>query len=96
MYPDAGNLYDHCIRNVSRPFFNALLNRKAGLVLDVRLKNTNQLCGFTKQKDLEYLIPQITGADYVHDLRFAPTPKLLKFYQAQLIDWKNTGNNMRC
>lgn len=70
------------------PFFNALLSRKAGLVLDVRLKNTNQLCGFTKQKDLEYLIPRITGANYVHDLRFAPTPELLKLYQAQLIDWE--------
>lgn len=70
------------------PFFDALLSRKAGLVLDVRLKNTNQLCGFTKQKDLEYLIPRITGADYVHDLRFAPTPELLKLYQGHLIGWE--------
>jgi hypothetical protein len=62
-------------------FFDALLCRKADLVLDVRLKNTNQLCGFTRQKDLEYLIPQITGAAYVHDLRFAPTPELLDRYR---------------
>ena len=68
------------------PFFDALLRRKAGLVLNVRLRNTNQLCGFTKQKGLEYLISRITGAGYVHDLRFAPTHELLKLYQGHLID----------
>lgn len=70
-------------------FFNSLLSHSTDLVLDVRLKNTNQLCGFTKQKDLEYLIAKITGAEYVHDLRFAPTPELLDRYLKHWINWED-------
>lgn len=70
-------------------FFDSLLSHSTDLVLDVRLKNTNQLCGFTKQKDLEYLIPKITGAEYVHDLRFAPTPELLDRYLKHWINWED-------
>lgn len=70
-------------------FFDSLLSHSTDLLLDVRLKNTNQLCGFTKQKDLEYLIPKITGAEYVHDLRFAPTPELLDRYLKHWINWED-------
>lgn len=68
-------------------FFQALQEHGADLVLDVRLRNTNQLCGFTKEKDLAYFVPRITGAKYIHDLRLAPYPALLSAYQNHNIDW---------
>lgn len=68
-------------------FFELLRSQHPDLVLDVRLKNTNQLCGFTKQKDLEYLIPALTNAVYAHDLRFAPSANLLDKYLKHWIDW---------
>ncbi len=61
-------------------FFSFLLAKKANLVLDVRLKNCSQLCGFTKAHDLEYFCRQITHADYIHDLELAPSQEILKAY----------------
>lgn len=71
----------------AREFFTALLEHRTDLVLDVRLKNKNQLCGFTKEKDLQYLVPMITGAAYIYDVRFAPSPELLDAYQHHFADW---------
>ncbi|MGN1023019.1 MAG: hypothetical protein ACI4OJ_05945, partial [Lachnospiraceae bacterium] len=47
-------------------FFTALKDHHTDLVLDIRLHNSNQLCGFTKERDLAYLVPALTGADYIH------------------------------
>jgi len=69
-------------------FFETLRLHKTDLVLDVRLKNSNQLCGFTKRKDLSYLIPTIIGAAYVHDLRFAPQDTLLDKYLHGWSTWQ--------
>jgi len=69
-------------------FFTTLIEHKTSLVLDVRLKNESQLCGFTKKRDLEYLISQITQAKYIHDLEFAPTPELLERYIGHWLDWE--------
>ena len=40
-------------QTTAEEFFNKILGWKATLVLDIRLRNTNQLSGFTKQEDLE-------------------------------------------
>lgn len=72
----------------AQDFFSTLLKQKTDLVLDVRLKNSNQLCGFTKSKDLAYLVPQITGARYIHDLRLAPEEKLLDRYLQHWYSWE--------
>ena len=68
-------------------FFTALKDHHTDLVLDIRLHNSNQLCGFTKERDLAYLVPALTGAAYVHDVRLAPSPDLLKGYQDHVTDW---------
>lgn len=72
----------------AKDFFEKLLFEKADLVLDVRLRNTNQLCGFTKENDLSFFIPQLTGAVYIHDLEFAPTKELLNMYMKRNITWE--------
>ena len=76
-------------------FFSRLAAEKTDLVLDVRLRNTSQLCGFTKEKDLAFFVPQLTGARYVHDLLFAPEPGLLDLYTKQHIGWEVYGEEYR-
>ena len=67
-------------QTTAEEFFNKIIGWKADLVLDVRLKNTNQLAGFTKQEDLEYFTHVIARADYAHDVEYAPSKALLDAY----------------
>lgn len=68
-------------------FFDRLQEEGADLVLDVRLKNTNQLAGFTKRRDLEFFVHRILGIDYVYDKMFAPEPSTLDDYLKKRIDF---------
>lgn len=68
-------------------FFQTLIEDEVNLVLDVRLRNTSQLCGFSKKRDLAFLVPQIARARYISDEGFAPTPDLLDSYLKQRIGW---------
>lgn len=67
-------------QTTAEEFFTKIIDWKTDLVLDIRLKNTNQLSGFTKQEDLEYFTHIIAHADYVHDLEYAPSKTLLDNY----------------
>lgn len=69
-------------------FFETLKQYQVDLVLDIRQKNDSQLCGFTKKRDLEYLIKTIVHAEYVHDREFAPDSGLLEPYLKQWITWE--------
>lgn len=69
-------------------FFETLKQYQVDLVLDIRQKNDSQLCGFTKKRDLEYLVRTIVHADYVHDRKFAPDSGLLDPYLKQWITWE--------
>lgn len=68
-------------------FFGALESWDVDLLLDTRLKNTNQLAGFTKKNDLAYFVPKLLHADYVHDKLFAPAPTMLERYLHSNIGW---------
>jgi uncharacterized protein (DUF488 family) len=68
-------------------FFGALGNHGIERVVDVRLKNTSQLAGFTKKQDLEYFLDRILGIDYCHLEFLAPTPELMKAYRDSGEDW---------
>ncbi len=70
-------------------FFQTLVRNKADLMLDVRQGNTSQLCGFTKKKDLAFFVPQLTGADYIHDVVFAPDRELLDLYTKYHMPWED-------
>jgi len=72
----------------AREFFEALDAHHADLVLDVRLRNTSQLCGFTKQRDLAYLVERISGARYACDPAFAPTGEMLDAYLKHRHSWE--------
>lgn len=68
-------------------FFGRLEQWEVDLVLDVRLKNTNQLAGFTKKHDLDFFVDRILHARYIHDKLFAPTPTMLERYLHGNIGW---------
>ena len=68
---------------------------QADLVLDIRLKNESQLCGFTKKGDLAYFVPQICHAVYIHDRFFAPAPELLDRYLQHRIQWEQYAEEYR-
>lgn len=74
-------------------FFGALDTWGTDLVLDTRLKNTNQLAGFTKKNDLAFFISRLTSARYEHDLLFAPAPTKLERYLNGNITWEEFASS---
>lgn len=68
-------------------FFTKL--RQAGVkrLIDVRLNNTSQLAGFTKQDDLRYFLKAICDIDYAHIPELAPTKDILDSYRKKSDDW---------
>lgn len=68
-------------------FFDLLESRGIEKVVDVRLKNTSQLAGFSKRQDLEYFLRRLLGIEYDHLEFLAPTPEMRKAYQESGIDW---------
>ena len=68
-------------------FFSAIKKSGAERIVDIRLNNTSQLAGFTKQDDLRYFLRQICGVDYRHEPRLAPTADILDDYKKKRIAW---------
>jgi len=56
-------------------------------VIDVRLRNTSHLAGFTKRDDLAFLLREGFGIAYEHHPELAPTPELFDGYAADH-DWQ--------
>ena len=71
----------------ARTFFELIRKNNINLLVDIRLNNQSQLAGFTKGKDLEYLLKEIADCRYVHDITFAPTKELLDDYKKGKATW---------
>ena len=69
-------------------FFETLKAKHVERLLDVRLSNTSQLAGFTKQADLEYFLKQICAATYEHEPRLAPSEELFRAYRKEGGSWE--------
>jgi uncharacterized protein (DUF488 family) len=70
----------------SRPLAELIhLLQEAGVdaVIDVRLRNTSHLAGYTKRDDLAFLLREGFGIAYEHHPELAPTPEMLDGYT----DW---------
>lgn len=72
----------------ARDFFSLLSDAGIKRVIDVRLKNTAQLAGFSKKDDLEFFLREILDAEYLHEPRLAPSEELLAAYQAKQVDFE--------
>ncbi|NIN66574.1 MAG: DUF488 family protein [Anaerolineae bacterium] len=69
-------------------FFSLLEGHGIEQILDVRLKNTSQLAGFTKKQDLEYFLRRLSGIGYDHLEFLAPTPEIRTAYEESGNDWE--------
>ena len=69
-----------------REFINLLRGAGVRMIADIRLRNTSQLAGWSKQPDFEFLLSNGFGIAYEHHPEFAPTAELLDGYK-QTGDW---------
>lgn len=70
-------------------FFGLISKNKIELLIDVRLNNQSQLAGFTKGRDLEFLLKNLCNCRYEHNIMFAPTKEILNSYKKQQISWED-------
>ncbi|MBI3966206.1 MAG: DUF488 domain-containing protein [Chloroflexi bacterium] len=63
-----------------RRFVELLRSAGVDAVIDVRLKNTGQLAGWSKRDDLEFIL-ETFGIQYLHRPELAPTAELLGRYR---------------
>jgi uncharacterized protein (DUF488 family) len=68
-------------------FFGLLESNGIEQILDVRLKNTSQLAGFSKKQDLEYFLQRLSGIGYEHLEFLAPTSEIREAYEESGKDW---------
>jgi len=73
----------------AQAFFGLLESNEIEVVLDVRLKNTSQLAGFSRYPDIKYFLEKIIGAEYISDTLFAPTEEILNRYKKKIISWND-------
>ena len=70
-------------------FFGRLRDAGVSRLLDVRLKNSSQLAGFAKAKDLPYFLRELLGVTYEHEPLLAPTQDLLDDYKKKGGSWED-------
>lgn len=75
-------------RKGAEKFFTLLRKNGIRTVLDIRLNNTSQLAAFAKFPDIKYFLKEICDIEYIHDIRFSPSSKILKRYRNKEIDWE--------
>lgn len=69
-------------------FFNLIRKHQIEILVDVRLNNQSQLAGFTKGRDLAFLLNEICNCKYSHELQFAPTKDILDGYKKEHLSWE--------
>ena len=68
-------------------FFGRLKRYGIRRLVDVRLNNISQLAAFAKRDDLAYFLRELCGAEYLHEIRLAPTQEMLDAYKKQKGSW---------
>jgi len=62
-------------------FINQLRDAGVDAVIDIRLRNTSHLLGYTKQDTLDFLLREGFHIAYEHHPELAPTPEILDTYR---------------
>ena len=68
-------------------FFGELEDAGIRRLVDIRLRNSSQLAGFTKTPDLSFFLHRVAGIEYAHEPLLAPTPEILDAYRKQGLSW---------
>lgn len=74
-------------KKTAEHFFEMLAENGVKRIIDVRLKNTSGLSGFSKKNDLKYFLKKIGNIDYTHLTELAPTAEILDAYKKKEITW---------
>lgn len=65
-------------------FFAALRDAGVEKLVDVRRNSNTLYGGFTRSRDLPYLLKHLCNIPYVHEPEFAPSAELLRDYQGRI------------
>jgi uncharacterized protein (DUF488 family) len=68
-------------RRALSELIGALRGAGVDAVIDVRLRNTSQLAGYTKRDDLAFLLQEGFAIAYEHHPELAPTDEILDTYR---------------
>ena len=74
-------------------FFRLLQSAGVRRIVDVRLRNTGQLAGFTKREDLPFFLRSIARIDYLPLPLLAPEPADLTAYRADAMTWADYASS---
>jgi uncharacterized protein (DUF488 family) len=72
----------------------ALRQTGVDAVIDIRLRNTSQLAGYTKRDDLAFLLQEGFAIAYEHHPELAPTVEILDTYRGGH-DWSGYESRFR-
>ncbi|MFC2031579.1 DUF488 family protein, partial [Chloroflexota bacterium] len=64
-----------------KEFMHLLTDAEVDAVIDVRLRNTSQLAGFSKRDDLAFLLHEGFRIGYQHRPDLAPSPEILDSFK---------------
>ena len=76
-------------------FFNLIRSEGIELMVDIRLNNSSQLAGFTKDPDIAYFLDEICACKYDHDTSLSPTKEILDIYKDGSIAWEDYEREFR-
>jgi uncharacterized protein (DUF488 family) len=76
-------------------FFGLL--RRAGIrrIVDVRLRNTSALAGFTRRGDLPFFLRELCGAEYRHEPLLSPSEALFRGIKGGTLAWPDYEKGFR-
>ena len=82
-------------QKTAQQFFDTLRASGIRRLVDIRLNNLSQLAGFTKRDDLAYFLSELCEAEYVHEIRLAPTQDMLDAYKKDKGSWEEYEKRFR-
>jgi uncharacterized protein (DUF488 family) len=68
-------------------FFTLIKKSGAKKLIDIRINRNSQLAGFAKERDLEFLLSELTGVSYQVNEELAPTKEMLARYRDKKTNW---------
>lgn len=71
-----------------KEFLELLKQANVTCLIDTRLNNTSQLSGYAKKKDLQYILEEFMGIQYIHSRELAPTKEILNAFKSKKITWE--------
>ena len=74
-------------RKSAGEFFNILRGAGIRRLVDIRRSNKNLYAGFTMQRDLPFYLRELCGAEYVYELRLAPSEELFLAAKSSDLPW---------